>query len=401
MRLVPDTKLGSYEVTGLLRAGGMGEVYRARDTRLGRDVALKVLPEAFARDAERMARFEREAKVYGLEESGSGRALVMELVEGPALSDRIRSGAVPVDEALPIARQIAEALEYAHERGIIHRDLKPSNVKITREGAVKVLDFGLAKALEEGTSEEELQTSPTLTVAATRAGILLGTAAYMSPEQARGKRVNRRSDIWAFGCVLYEMLTGQCAFASETTSDTLAAVIRAEPDWSSIAANTPTRVRELLRRCLQKDPRQRLRDIGDARIAIEEVLAGSLGENSALPGGAGRTAALSRRVWIPAGAALALGALVRLVFWNLRTSPWGPDDAIIFSPTAITGLERISAAGGAGETLTKPDAGKDERTHRWPQILPGGKAVLFTIGDLHHHWRSPSSRLFLGRENRC
>jgi serine/threonine protein kinase len=219
----------------------------------------------------------------------------MELVEGHALSDRIRSGVVPVDEALPIARQIADALEDAHERGIIHRDLKPSNVKITREGAVKVLDFGLAKALEEGTSEEELQNSPTLTVAATRAGILLGTAAYMSPEQTRGKRVDRRADIWAFGCVLYEMLTGQCAFAGETTSDTLAAVIRAEPDWSSVAANTPMRVRELLRRCLQKDPRQRLRDIGDARIAIEEVLVGSPGENSALPGGAGRTAAPSRR----------------------------------------------------------------------------------------------------------
>jgi len=231
--------LGPYEILDAIGAGGMGEVYRATDARLGRDVALKVVPEAFARDAERMMRFEREAKVlaslnhpniasiYGLEESNGVRALVMELVEGPTLADRIKQGPIPLDEALPMAKQIAEALEYAHERGIIHRDLKPSNVKLTTDGQVKVLDFGLAKALEGETTEEELQNSPTLSAAATRVGELLGTAPYMSPEQARGKRVDRRSDIWAFGCVLYEMLTGRCAFTGETTSDTLAAVIRA------------------------------------------------------------------------------------------------------------------------------------------------------------------------------
>ncbi len=278
MHLAPDTKLGPYEITAPLGAGGMGEVYRARDTRLGRDVALKVLPEVFARDAERMARFEREAKVlaslnhpniasiYGLEESGSVRALVMELVEGPTLSDRIKSGAVPLDEALPIAKQMAEALEYAHERGIIHRDLKPSNVKVTREGAVKILDFGLAKALERDTSEEELQNSPTLTAAATRAGVLLGTAAYMSPEQARGKRVDRRADIWAFGCVLYEMLTGQRTFAGETTSDTLAAVIRAEPDWPFLPPDVRSKQRYLGVRHLARHP-----DASDVRRSCQRT----------------------------------------------------------------------------------------------------------------------------------
>ncbi len=287
MSLVAGTKLGSYEVLSPIGSGGMGEVYRARDTRLGRDVALKVLREAFARDSARMARFEREAKVlaslnhpniasiYGLEESGSAHALVMELVEGPTLADRIKQRPIPLEEALPMAKQVAEGLEYAHERGIIHRDLKPANVKVTPEGQVKVLDFGLAKALEGETSEEEVQNSPTLSAAATREGVLLGTAAYMSPEQARGKRADRRGDIWAFGCVLYEMLTGKHAFTGETISDTLAAVIRAEPDWASLRADTPPPIRTLLRRCLQKDQRQRLQAIGEARIAIEETLAGA------------------------------------------------------------------------------------------------------------------------------
>src|ERR1700751_1513800 len=256
----------------------MGEVYRAQDTRLCRDVALKVLPELFARDAERMARFEREAKVlaslnhpniasiYGLEESNGNRALVMELVEGRTFAERISQGALPLEEALALARQIADGLEYAHERGIIHRDLKPSNVKLTPENRVKLLDFDLAKALEGETVEPELQNSPTLTTAPSRTGELLGTAAYMSPEQARGKRVDRRADIWAYGCMLYEMLTGRAAFTGETTSDILASVIRAEPDWSSLPGSVPPRIRELLRRCFQKEAKQRLRDIGDARI---------------------------------------------------------------------------------------------------------------------------------------
>jgi len=256
MSLAPGTQLGPYQIIAPLGAGGMGEVYRATDSRLGRDVAVKILPEAFARDTDRVARFGREAKVlaslnhtniasiYGLEESNGARALVMELVEGPTLSERVKQGPLSLDEALPIAKQIAEGLEYAHERGIIHRDLKPANVKVTADGQVKILDFGLAKALEEEPGEAELQNSPTLSAAATRAGVLLGTALYMSPEQARGKCVDRRADIWAFGCVLYEMLAGRTAFAGETVSDTLAAVIRADPDWSSLPGTIPPRTRE-------------------------------------------------------------------------------------------------------------------------------------------------------------
>jgi serine/threonine protein kinase len=281
-------RIAHYCVQEKIGAGGMGEVYRAQDTRLCRDVALKVLPELFARDAERMVRFEREAKVlaslnhpniasiYGLEESNGTRALVMELVEGPTFAERIRQERIPLEEVLTFAKQIADALEYAHERGIIHRDLKPSNVKLTPESQVKLLDFGLAKALEGETVEPELQNSPTLSAPSTRTGVLLGTAAYMSPEQARGKRVDRRADIWAFGCMLYEMLTGRAAFTGETTSDILASVIRAEPDWSSLPGSVPPRIRELLRRCLQKDAKQRLRDIGDARITIQEALSGSV-----------------------------------------------------------------------------------------------------------------------------
>ena len=326
-----DENIAHYHILGKLGAGGMGEVYRATDTRLGRDVALKALPEAFARDAERMARFEREAKVlaslnhpsiasiHGLEESGSKRALVMELVEGPTLAERIKQGAISLDEALPIAKQIAEALEYAHERGIIHRDLKPSNVKVRPDGQVKVLDFGLAKALEGEASAEELQNSPTLTAAATRAGVLLGTAAYMSPEQARGKRVDRRADIWAFGCVLYEMLTGQRTFTGETTSDTLAAVIKSDPEWTSLPASTPLRIRELLRRCLQKDPKNRLQAIGEARIAIEEVLSGSAATVTAPVSAFAHPR--SRIAFVASLAGLVAALATGFVFWKLRPRP--------------------------------------------------------------------------------
>src|SRR5262252_1398786 len=280
MPLTTGAHLGPYEITGAIGAGGMGEVYRAHDPKLGRDVAIKVLPDAFARDAEPMARFQREAKVlaslthpniasiYGLEDSGSTRALVMQLAEGPTLADQIKAGPIPVDEAVRIARQIQDALEYAHERGIIHRDLKPANVKVTNDDAVKVLDFGLAKALEDDPSSIDISTSPTISRMATMQGVLLGTAAYMSPEQAKAKPVDRRADIWAFGCVLYEMLTGKQAFTGEAVTDTLAAVIKEEPDWSLLPAATPVRLRVLLLRCLQKDPRQRLRDIGDARISL-------------------------------------------------------------------------------------------------------------------------------------
>ena len=287
MPLEKNKRIGPYEVLALIGAGGMGEVYRARDPKLGRDVALKVLPEAFARDADRMARFQREAKllaslnntniaaIHGFEDSGTTHALVMELVEGPTLADRIRLGSIPMDEALQIAKQIADALEYAHEHGVVHRDLKPANVKVTSDDAVKVLDFGLAKAIEGDVESADGANSPTISRMATLAGVLLGTAAYMSPEQAKGKPVDRRADIWAFGCVLYEMLTGKMAFRGETVTDTLAAVIKEEPDWKQLPAATPVRVRVLLQRCLQKDPKQRLRDIGDARISLEEALSGA------------------------------------------------------------------------------------------------------------------------------
>jgi serine/threonine protein kinase len=288
----------------------MGEVYRARDTRLERDVAIKVLPEAFARDASRMARFGREAKVlaaldhpniagiYGLEDSGDTRALVMQLAEGPTLAERIARGPIPIEEALPIARQIAEALEYAHERGIIHRDLKPANVKVSAGNIVKVLDFGLAKAMDSDRSAEDPSNSPTMSRMATQAGVLLGTAAYMSPEQAKGKPVDRRADIWAFGCVLYEMLTGAIAFNGETVTDTLASVIKEDADWSRLPAATPMRIRVLLQRCLQKDARQRLRDIGEARISLDDVLSGAQDPSSVVREKSGALSNLMR-VQIP------------------------------------------------------------------------------------------------------
>ena len=287
MTLAAGTKLGPYEIVSPLGAGGMGEVYRAKDTKLGREVALKVLPEAMARDAERMGRMRREAQVlaslnhpniaaiYGFEDSGDVHALVMELVEGPTLADRIQSGAIPVEEALPIAKQIAEAVEYAHERGIIHRDLKPANIKLAKEDAVKILDFGLAKALQSETPDADLSSSPTISRMGTEAGMILGTAAYMSPEQAKGKSADRRADIWAFGCVLFEMLSGTQSFTGETTTDILAAVVRGEPDWTELPEATPDRVRDLLERCLRKDPKQRFQAMGDVRIAVEESMAGA------------------------------------------------------------------------------------------------------------------------------
>ncbi len=285
MALTAGSRLGPYQITAPLGAGGMGEVWRARDTQLNRDVAIKVLPEAFAADAERLARFEREAKVlaslnhtnighiYGLEQSGDTQALVLELVEGPTLAERIAQGPIPVDEALPIAKQIAEALEAAHEAGVIHRDLKPANIKVRDDGTVKVLDFGLAKALEGPVSEAGADNSPTRTAQATQPGTIIGTAAYMSPEQARGKPVDRRADIWAFGAVAYEMLTGKRAFPGEAMADSVARIIERNPDYDTLPPDMPPSIRQLVRRCLEKDQRERLRDIGDARIEIKQALA--------------------------------------------------------------------------------------------------------------------------------
>jgi serine/threonine protein kinase len=298
MTLAPGTRLGAYAILSAVGAGGMGEVYKARDTKLDRDVAIKVLPPAFAADPERIARLEREAKtlaslnhpniahIYGLEDSTSPPALVMEFVDGPTLADRIERGPMPLDESLLIARQIAEALEAAHEHGVIHRDLKPANIKVREDGTIKVLDFGLAKAMEVGTSgasSAALANSPTITSPAlmTGVGVLLGTAAYMSPEQARGKTVDRRADIWAFGVVLFEMLSGRRAFDGDDLSITLASVLKTEPDWQTLPSATPARIRGLLRRCLEKDPRRRLQAIGEARVQIENLLSGAPDESVA------------------------------------------------------------------------------------------------------------------------
>ncbi|MGH9363810.1 MAG: protein kinase domain-containing protein [Thermoanaerobaculia bacterium] len=311
MTLEPGARLGTYEILGPLGAGGMGEVYRARDRKLGREVALKILSEAFASDPSRVARFEREARmlaalnhpsiaaIYGAEEDGDFRYIVMELVAGETLAEKLVAGALPVPEALDLAMQIAEALSVAHERGVIHRDLKPANIKVTPDGRVKVLDLGLAKALAiEITSDPTLSKSPTVVLDESRPGSVLGSPGFMSPEQARGKETDRRTDIWAFGCVLFEMLTGRRAFPGETVPDALAAILEREPDWKSLPAATPARIRDLLRRCLEKDANRRLRDAGDARLEIEREL------EEAARGGPSRAGALRRR-WPAAAAALA------------------------------------------------------------------------------------------------
>jgi hypothetical protein len=480
----------------------MGEVYRARDPKLGRDVALKILSDAFAADPDRVARFEREARVlaglnhphiaaiYGFQESGGGDAIVMELVEGPTLADRIHHGRIPLHDALPIAVQIAEALEAAHEKGIVHRDLKPANIKIRDEGTVKILDFGLAKALDAelspGATPGSMSMSPTLT-APTQLGMILGTAAYMSPEQARGKPVDKRADIWAFGAVLYEMLTGQRAFAGDEISDTLAFVITREPDWSALPPDTPPPIHRLLRRCLEKDRKRRLADVADARFELDEAVRPgpvvdpnaaakvTIDQRSAgrwlpwsLAAAATLLAVVAFALWAPwrippartalrltvdfgadislvanAAATLALspdgtalafvgqpqsgeprlyvrrlnqlnatplertdgaaapffspdgqwiayfaegklkkmpvngGASIALCDVSApRGGAWADDGTIVFAPASTSSLFRVSAAGGKPEPTTK--LAQREVTHRWPQLIDRGKAVLFT-----------------------
>ncbi len=333
MAILPGRRLGPYEILSAIGAGGMGEVYQAHDTKLGRDVAIKVLPEAFADDPERLSRFQREAKmlaslnhpniatIHGLEQSGGTSYLVMELVPGETLQERVkREGAIPIEEALTIAKQIAEALEAAHEKGIIHRDLKPANIKVTPEGKVKVLDFGLAKAFEGDPSSVDIGNSPTLSQAATMQGVILGTAAYMSPEQARGRAVDKRSDIWAFGCVLYELLTGKQAFHGEDITEILASVVKSEPDWTALPANISPSIRVLLQRCLRKDRRQRTPDAAILRIEIEDAIAApATAEPSAAATGTG---VLGRRALLLAGGCLLAGSIITgLVFWSLRPAP--------------------------------------------------------------------------------
>jgi Tol biopolymer transport system component len=473
------SQLGSHEILHLLGKGGMGEVYRARDRNLKREVAIKILPEEFSRDAERLSRFQREAEVlaslnhpniaaiHSLEEAEGSRFLVLELVEGETLAERIARGPIPLDEALSIATSIGEALQAAHEKGIVHRDLKPANIKITPDGKVKVLDFGLAKAAENAPVNSALTNSPTLSLAATNAGMILGTAAYMSPEQARGKPIDQRTDIWAFGVVLYEMLTGQTLFEGEDAGQTLAAVIMREPDLSK----TPAKVRRLLRACLQKNPRERLQAIGDWRLLLEETpqvqrlpqpparrsylawgIAGlfllttaglsflylrarpaprplvhldvDLGPDVSLGSQAGPDTILSpdgtrlvyvsqnrlftRRLDQPKASELAGtdGAFAPffspdghwVAFFTLagsklkkvsveggaavslcdaptgRGGSWGEDGNIIAAIGNIGNLTRIPSSGGMPETLTEATPGA--ATTRWPQVLPGGKAVL-------------------------
>ncbi|HEV3214821.1 MAG TPA: protein kinase [Vicinamibacterales bacterium] len=520
-------RLGVYEVQALIGRGGMGEVYRARDTRLGRDVAIKVLPAMFTAEHDRLARFEREARmlatlnhphigaIYGLEEADGLRALVLELVDGVTLAELIgTSGArsLAPAEALAIARQIADALDAAHLKGIIHRDLKPANIKITPDGTVKVLDFGLAKAAV-GDGAIDCSQSTTLSVGGTRDGMILGTAAYLSPEQARGKPVDKRSDIWAFGCVLYEMLAGRPVFPGETISDTIAGVLERQPDWHALPASTPSSVRQVLKRCLEKDPKARFRDIGDVRLQIEDTIAPStalahaarpvgpragrleiallallIGVSAvafflyfrrapapqtgrvALPAaaslhvsaelGADASLVLAANATVPTGAAAVMspdgtqlafvaqphgGGAPRLYLRRLdqlnatplagtenaagpffspdghwlgffgvgklkkiavtggapvtladapaaRGGSWAEDGTIIFTPTSgiigISGLWSVPAAGGTPERLTTPAQG--EATHRWPQVLPGGRAVLYTVssgaGDYTNAW---------------
>ena len=307
MALEPGSTLGQYEIVSSLGAGGMGEVYRAKDTKLGREVALKFLPKEFTRDAERLARFEREAHVlaslnhpniaaiHDLAEDHGTHFLVLELVEGEDLAERLSRGPIPIEDALPLALQITDALEGAHEKGIVHRDLKPANVMVSPEGKVKVLDFGLAKAWEESPgSDADLTHSPTLTAHMTQAGVILGTSSYMSPEQARGKPVDKRTDIWAFGCVLYEMLTGRAAFPGSDITEILAAVIRAEPDWSKLPIDLHQRVRDVLERCLEKELRNRCHDIADVRIDLERVLSDPHGDRADPPGAAKRRSARVR-----------------------------------------------------------------------------------------------------------
>jgi len=368
--------LAHYEVKEKIGEGGMGEVYRAHDTKLSRDVALKVLPESFALDEDRLARFEREARllaglnhaniasIYGIEQSESQRFLVLELVDGVDLAGRLVEGPIAEDDALQVCLKVAEALEVAHEQGVIHRDLKPANIKVSPEGTVKVLDFGLAKALDIEQASGDLSRSPTLLAASspTVQGVILGTAAYMSPEQARGKVVDRRADIWGFGAVLYELLTGKQAFRGETLSDTLASVLKTQPDWEALPAGTPASIKQLLKRCLDKDPKQRLRDIGEARITIDSVLRGETSEDD---------------IDTPASSALVeKPSMFKRIMWPVTAVIFAVLAGVlawVFKPVSEAPLRKFSLA------VESEDGVAPSR----PVIAPDGKSVAYVLaGDL-------------------
>jgi Tol biopolymer transport system component len=420
LALAPGTRLGVYEITAQIGEGGMGQVFRATDTKLKRHVAIKILPPSLAADADRLARFQREAEVlaslnhpniagiYGLEEGGGTTALVMELVEGEDLSQRIARGAVPLDEALPIAKQIAEALEAAHEQGIVHRDLKPANIKVRGDGTVKVLDFGLAKAMEPAAgSSSGMSMSPTLSLHATQAGIILGTAAYMAPEQARGKAADRRADIWAFGVILFELISGTRAFDGETISDVLAKVIEREPDWSRLPSSTPPSLGALLRRCLRKDPKMRLQAIGDARLELQELIDG---RETAVALADPPAAGGARTLWIGllTGSAITL-AIVMMVLLGLSYRVSAPEPAMTTRFTyALPEEWSVSgdqAPGGATVPLSiSPDGRRiafvartaDGRNSLWVRSLNAldAQQVPRTEGAIAPFW-SPDGR-FVG-----
>jgi serine/threonine protein kinase len=402
MALASGTKLGPYEIVVLLGAGGMGEVYRARDTKLGRDVALKLLPPQFTADPDRIARFKREAQllaslnhphigaIYGFEDAGNMPALVLELVEGETLDHRVRRGPFPLSEALAVAQQIAGALDAAHRAGIIHRDLKPSNVKITPDGVVKVLDFGLAKTLA---AERSGSDKSTLTSGGTSAGAILGTAAYMSPEQARGQPVDKQTDIWAFGCVLFETLTGSSAFGRETVTDTVAAVVGAEPEWKSLPANTPGSIRRLLTRCLQKDARRRLHDIADAQIELDDAMTPPA-EPAPVP-----TPRRWSRLALPA---LLLGIATAIVFLWAAHDKFGrpaaepsPPDIRAARLTDLPGLEESPAISPDGRSVTFTGAVGGKR-QVFVQLIAGGAPLQITRDTVDHEsprWSPESSSI--------
>ena len=393
MGLTPGARLGSYEVVAAIGRGGMGEVFRARDLELQRDVALKVLPDVFAADPQRLARFRREAQIlaslnhpnvasiYGIHEAEGIRALVLELADGQTLAERLRLGPIPVADALALALQIAQALEAAHDKGIVHRDLKPANITLSDEGRIKVLDFGLAKALD--TAQASQPDELTLTEHDhTKLGAVMGTAGYMSPEQARGRQVDRRTDIWAFGCVLFEMLVGDAPFRSETSSDTVAAVLGRDPDWGRLPDRLPSRIHALLRRCLEKDHRERLRDIGDARLELRDALAAGVAADDprlALQSGGGlwRTAAIVLGI-----AALALTAIAYALSGRQPAAPeWRNPlaDAVFARLTDFDGAESSAAISPDGRFVAFR-ADRDGPQDIWLTQVGTGTFVNLTRG---------------------